>query len=407
MHQVNLLNRKVYKAGVMLAMAPLLAAANLSIVFAQVTVTDVGRVKNPYSLVYQPGRHRIVGDTVAGAPQATTPDRDLWQIDLNNIPPDVSSQTAPSSNVFDFGDLARTRTGWRRVAPTGVQRNLPNGFIQDEIFALRREGTGTATTYHIRRYSPDGTSSSNFVNLPTTNLATNADNLALHVDHTGAWNYDLLIAFQPDDSIQSVHLYRADGFGNLTFVGAEPVRTGAPPLSQVRGMTVLPNDPAKYGSYAGHLLMLREEPSVTSGSYGAIPGSLMYTVDPVSGTFTTHSPLGLRAAVATVITGRFVYVSDWGASTVRLFEIPDLEDYLGDILLGVTDSGYAGAATHSPGLYRLYWDGSSWQTQMLVDFAALGYGFKDFSVTVVPEPASLLALSGGLAFVALRKRRKA
>lgn len=383
--------------------AACLIAADAS---AQVTMTLVGRVARPYHLTYQPGRNRIVGDSFWGFGSATARvtrltdnDTDLWQIDLDNIP--VNMPTAPSDNLWSFGNLDRTRTRATKNMPVAAQRNLPNGLMQDEVLAYRRE-PGQTPFHRILRYSPDGTSSS----VLTTNGIPNRPTV-MHLDHEGTWNHDLLMAIPTASQGPSpVEIYRCDMNGNVTLVGTEPTPSSYAPLSQVRGMTVLPNNPAKYGSYAGHLLFVREEPAATNTNTNTTyTGSPLYTMD-TSGNVTSHGTLGIRAATATVINGRIIYLSDWGSDDVFQLVIPDLDNYIGDILLGVTDSGFAGTPAHTPGLYRLYWDGSQWQTQQLLNFIEYGIQFKDFSMTIVPEPTSLLFLSSGLALIAARKRRR-
>ncbi len=374
---------------------------------AQVAVQDVGKVRHPYHLAYQPGRKRIVGDSFG--PHRVTAindnDTDLWQLDLNVPNPDLS--TTPSSNLYSFSTLDRTRAGWTKNYPVAVQRNLPNGFMQDEIFALRRERPNNSSPWdwHIRRYSPDGSTATIFVDVPESYNGVNLVPIGPCVDHVGTWNHDLLFTAHRAGNAAETYVFRIDSTGNLSHVVTTSV-TPAYHTSAARAMTVIPNDPAKFGQYAGNLILMHEEPYTTDIDTPD-PGSRFFTINPVGYTVTTHGPLPLRAAGVQVVNGTILYISDWNAHTVRRLVIPELENYIGELVVLSTFSSFAGNPGHDAGIYRLYLDSDgNWQTQPLVNFPSLGIYGKDLSVVIVPEPASVLALGCCLAgLMGLRQRR--
>lgn len=380
--------------------------------FAQVTVTDVGRVALPYHLAYQPGRHKVVGDSF-GTNQVVTPDTDLWQLDLSN--PDTSG--TPSSNVSGFSNLPRTRFGWWLNYPVAVQRNLPNGFQQDEIFAFRREWDNNAWRYHVARYSGDGsTANPTWATLTGLNDVVESG-IALHIDHVGSWNHDLLYVTERRSDYKVASVFRIDSGGNVSYVADLP-NPGHPDfrwpwLSVPRALTVIPNNPARYGSLAGHLLVAREGMSGTRDDNVNIPGSPLYTVNPVDNSVTVHGYVPIRIGGIQVITGTYLLISDWGANTVRMLHVPDLGNYIGQLIVVSTASeGTFGGLTitpnHTTGLYLLNYDPNTglWSSQILVDFSVYGIYGKDLSVTFVPEPASVLVLCVGLAGLAARRKSR-
>lgn len=376
---------------------------------AQVTtVQDVGKVKNPYHLAYQPGRKQIVGDSFGPGKVTASSDNDtdLWQLDLNAPNPDLN--TLPSSNLYSFSTLERTRSGWTKNYPVAVQRNLPNGFMQDEIFALRRERPDDSSPWdwHIRRYSSNGTTATIFADVPENYNGVNLVPIGPCVDHVGTWGNDLLFTAHKAGAASETYVFRINSAGTLSHVATTSV-TPANHTWAARAMTVIPNDPSKFGQYAGDFILMHEEP-FTTDTDTPDPGSRFFTIDHNPGnTVTLHGPLPLRAAGVQVVNGTILYISDWGANTVRRLVIPELGNYIGELVVLSTFSEFAGTAGHTPGIYRLYLDSNgNWATQQLVNFTELGIYGKDLSVVIVPEPASVMTLGFCLAgLMGVRRRR--
>ena len=100
-------------------------------------------------------------------------------------------------------------------------RTTHGGFMAGELF------TGTGVAGQVARISPDGST----VLLPWITLPGETGLLrgALHMDETGVFGGDLLVATDAGS------LWRVDGFGNATLVGSAG--------TALEGLMTLPDDP--------------------------------------------------------------------------------------------------------------------------------------------------------------------
>jgi hypothetical protein len=179
-------------------------------------------------------------------------------------------------------------------------RTTHGGFTAGELF------TGTGVAGQVARISPDGST----VLLPWITLPGETGLLrgALHMDETGVFGGDLLVATDAGS------LWRVDGFGNATLVGS----AGAP----LEGIMTLPDDP-RYGPWAGKAVSCNEN------------GAGYFAFDPAGGPVTQFD-LGIPSCenVALIQPNQYYYTVDFGGQTLWRVSPTELAGMVGDVLSG-------------------------------------------------------------------------
>lgn len=254
-------------------------------------------------------------------------------------------------------------------------------------FAAGTAFSGTGTGGEVLQISADGTTTTTH-----TGFGGGLMRGSLYVDRTGVFNGDLIVA------TTSGEVWRMDGAGNKTLIASTGVH--------LEGLITVPNDVATYGPLAGKIIA------------GAEGTGDMYIVDS-SGTVTTESLTWSNGAVIRIedidlITGNenffgmaFAQNSIYGSSAA------DFAGIVGDILLTQEFFGGTGGST---GLARLFWNGTSLETEAIdvvysagssnvtqwehVSFGAAGIT----TIAPVPAPMTLVLMAAGLMLLRLARR---
>lgn len=347
---------------------------------AQVIVRRVARLPGAVTITYQYEREFLVGASYFDPYDPNNNrHRDYWQVDTSIYDPNFNPFPY-STNVSRFGSLTPNRGGGDRYSVATPTRNLGSGFQVDWIYAARRydSNPNDTTQFNIVQFNPDGsTANATWATIPRA--FTN--NFSLFFDQAGVFQGRLLGVY--NGANDSRELFAIDIDGNVS-----QVASWTSPYVFLDGLAI-PNDP-RFGSAGGKVLV----GSTIVGELRLIDGN---------GNVSLVGNLGMPIRNISLIVGTQIYFANWGDGAIDQIVIPDLENYLGDIL--VLSDDYA----NQHRLYRLYWDGNTFQKQLLVNLAEHGIPYsKGASMVVIPEPSSMLLLSGGLAgLVALRKRRRA
>jgi hypothetical protein len=179
-------------------------------------------------------------------------------------------------------------------------RTTHGGFMAGELF------TGTGVAGQVARISPDGST----VLLPWITLPGETGLLrgALHMDETGVFGGDLLVATDAGS------VWRVDGFGNATLVGSAG--------TALEGLMTLPDDP-RYGPWAGKAVSCSEN------------GAGYFAFDPAGGPV-TQVDLGIATCenVALIQPNQYYYTVDFGGQTLWRVSPTELADVVGDVLSG-------------------------------------------------------------------------
>ena len=280
-------------------------------------------------------------------------------------------------NNFDLVDPSGTHTVF---APTvfgktdeiymASARSTANGFIAGETF------TGNGSPGQVLKMSPNGlVVTTPWVNLHALFGETGLLRGGLHIDTTGVWGGDLLVA------TTTGNVYRITSAGVASKVGSAP---GV----NIEGLVTVPNDPVRYGAWAGKLLM---------GSDVA----QLYTLDTTGhlGTynlgFTQTENLNIPNA------GETFYGVDFADGKLKGADASQWTSMVGDVIMGEENGK----------LWDIRWNGTAFVSQSLVSGVSQWEGATFAPVNVrgvgVPEPSSL-ALFGTVicGFVVNRLRRR-
>lgn len=358
--------RFIAKCGILVVLMGSVAGAQT------VSIYRVGRVPGPVMLTYQYGRHHIVGTSYLDIP-GDGRHRDYWQINLATFDP-TFNPFPYSSNLSRFGNLPSNRywhDGYAVATPT---RTLRSGFIADWVYAARRDHQDPAANqFNIVQFSPDGS----LANPTWATIPRPFGEFGLFFDEVGTFGYKLIGLYNGANN--SREIFGIDSGGNVTMIASWTAR------QPVYGAVVLPNDP-RFGSASGKMLV------------GSSDGGL-YLVD-ANGNVQYIGTLGVSADNISLIVGTHIYIANWGDAAVDLLVIPDLLNYLGDLLM--VSSDYPNQFR----IYRLFWDGTTFQKQFLINLAEHGILVsKGTTMVIVPEPSSILLLGGGLGILTMLRRR--
>ena len=221
------------------------------------------------------------------------------------------------SNMSGLTDELKIATA-RDDTGTGMSRG---GFRAGELF------TGSGAPGVVVRVSPDGSQVQNpWVTLPGENGLMRG---SLYVDRTGVYGGDLIVVTTTGG------VWRINSSGQAT----QLTRLG----THLEGLQTIPNDPAKYGPWAGKILIGAEE----QGRF--------YTVD-AQGNSAFYN-IGINPEDIDIIPANenffgvdFAGQTLWGASAAMF------SGMTGDLLV----------AQESPGiLYRVHWNGSAFEKTQL------------------------------------------
>lgn len=249
------------------------------------------------------------------------------------------------------------------VRPGGV-----GGFNTGNLF------TGNGVDGHIAQISSDGLSVLN----PWVSLPGDGNGLlrgSLYVDRTGVFGGDLIAATTAGE------VWRVTSAGNPTLLADVNVH--------LEGLSTIPNLP-QYGPLAG---------TIIAGAEGV---GLLYSINS-SGTVTPYN-VGVNIEDIDIINANENFFGvNFGTGHILTAGAADFSGITGDILL--TQELPSGS-----GLFRLFWNGISLQTEQLLltsNSAPVGQWehvtFAPFQVA--PEPGTLLLMATGLMGAGLVRRR--
>jgi hypothetical protein len=271
--------------------------------------------------------------------------------------PNALDLVAPNGMQSMFSSLSNVGDEIYLASP----RTTANGFIAGQVY------TGDGIAGQIVRISPDGS----VVNQPWVTLPGETGLLrgGLHIDTTGVWGGDLIVA------TTAGNVWRVNAAGVATKVGS----VGS--AQTLEGVVTVPNDPATYGPWAGKILFGNDS-------------TALYTLD-TAGNLTTYL-LGFSATENLNIpnAGETFYGVDFAEGILKNANAGQWTPYVGDVILGEENGR----------LWDIKWNGLGFN-ETLLSAAVPQWEGATFAPTtlpgVVPEPSALVllgtALSGLLA----------
>lgn len=298
----------------------------------------------------------------------------------------VISVNYPSGNPYNFETVSQdgSHTQFSSIAA-----------LTDEVKIATAKGgskfgsgtlfTGTGVNGQIIRINADGTTHST-INLP------GGDGLmrgSMFVDNTGVYNGDLISV------TTGGQVWRIDEFGVGVLL--------ADVDTHLEGLLVLPNDPVKWGRFAGHIIA------------GAEGQGFLYNFDN-NGLVTTETNIGVNIEDIDLIEANTNFFGiNFGTSRLLGAEASQWQSVVGDVLLTQEFGGISGLWTmnYDIGLDALITDEvtlgpnsfnpGQWEH---VTFAKAGIVEIPPTTANVPEPSTLAIFSLGIMGLASRRFKK-
>jgi hypothetical protein len=253
---------------------------------------------------------------------------------------------APDGSSTPFSSIS----GLSEEVYIAAVRTTHAGFTAGELF------TGTGLPGEIARISPDGSSAQ----IPWVVLPGEPGLLrgALHFDDTGVFGGDLLVATDMGG------VWRVDAAGNATQLGNAGMI--------VEGMISLPNDPVRYGPWAGKAVTCNEL------------GGGFFAFDPAGGAMQNFD-LGIPVCenLNVIPANQSLYAVDFGGRTLWTAGPEQFKSMVGDILVGEEVPA---------NLWRVRWNAttSTFDKELLATVTQLeGAAFAPVALPVVNQPPVL------------------
>jgi hypothetical protein len=280
---------------------------------------------------------------------------------------------------------------FERVEPNGahVQFSSASGFTEEVKIATVRSGnvggfttgdlfTGNGVDGQIARITNGGaTIISPWADLPGPNNGLMRG--SLYSDRTGVYGGDLIAVTTGGE------VWRINSAGVPTMISDVNVH--------LEGLVTVPNNPAQYGPLAGKIIA------------GAEQQGRLYAFD--NDGFDAFYTLGVAIEDIDLINaGENFFGVNFGTGFILTADASDFVPLVGEILL-TQETVVPGTS----GLYRLFWNGASLQTE-LISLAAGSDPVGQWEhvtfapVEVVPEAATLLLLGTGLAGAGFLRRKR-
>jgi RHS repeat-associated protein len=277
----------------------------------------------------------------------------------------------PDGTEVDYASFPRTNY-LDDMSITAVQEGNTAGFTVGDVFVANSfpsindpNRKSNAEIYRVP--NGGGTITDAWVTLPTVERIAQ-----VYLDRTGVFGDDLL-ALTAGSSGQ---LWKIDAAGNAHLLATHIDQIGS--FGQ-GSMITIPNDPATYGPLAGTLLVTTDGgPSLTVDPTGHVEAH------PLQDEQTGGSILPESVTIASSTENLF-FSTDNVALLVAA-SAAQIAPIAGDLILSL-ESGFPSGA----GLYRLYWDGTTLQTQPLP--FAKGSPVPQAWEKVVSMPAPYLQLA--------------
>jgi hypothetical protein len=284
----------------------------------------------------------------------------------------ILSANYPSGNPhnFELVDTNGVHTQFSTVSGLGDEiymaavRATANGFIAGQTY------TGNGVAGQILKMSPDGTTVTNdWVTLPgETGLLRGA----LHIDTTGVFGGNLIVGTTAGG------LWEVTAAGVATKIGQAP--------TNIEGIVTIPNDPGKYGAWAGKIL---------TGSDGAN----LYLFDGISMSPTIIN-MGFNSTenLNIPLAGEAFYGVDFANGKLKGGDASQFTSYVGDVIMGEENGN----------LWDIKWNGTSFVKTLLTHVGQFeGATFARAALPgLAPEPSALVLLCTAIGGVAILQRRR-
>ena len=284
----------------------------------------------------------------------------LLAVAAANVPNGIDYHTNSNALIVSVNNPTGSPNNFQRIATNGATSawstlsDMGNLFAEIKLTTVKVTTNGwatgdmyfnTAQAGTIGRISADGSSvNTNWATLPgETNLLR-----SLYIDQSGVWSGDLIAVTggNPNSSGGGGAVWRVTSAASATKVAQINDANGNGIL--LEGVLTVPNDPAKYGPWAGRILTCAE------------PTGMICAVD-TNGTVTVYNlGLGTPEDVRLIPSGQNLYCLDFSNYHVLKVTADNFAGFAGDVLLVDEAQGCALA-----GVYVVHWTGGGFVVRQI------------------------------------------